>query len=92
MKRRNRMISPWLVRTIDGRVRVKGRDSEDDLCDQDFDTEAEARAYGGSLLEFGPDIETAFLRAREMQKQDPSLTPEEAFERAGIVSITKGRT
>lgn len=64
---------------------MKWRDEEGVLQDQDFNTEAEARAYGGSLLEFRPDLETAFIRASELRNRNPSLSPEEAMARAGIV-------
>ena len=40
------MVDPWLVRTIDNRVRVKWRDEATILQDADFDTEADARAFG----------------------------------------------
>ena len=66
------MRSPWLVRTITGRFRVKWRE-DDELQDRDFNTEAKARAYGESLLEFIPDRETTLLRATQLRKQDLSL-------------------
>jgi hypothetical protein len=76
----------WLVRTIDGRFRVKWRDEDTVLQDQDFDTEAEARSFGGEGLEFRPDMETALLQARRLREQDASLSPEEGLRLVGIVT------
>jgi hypothetical protein len=84
------MTNAWLVRTHDDRVRLKWRDENGILQDRDFNTEAEARAFGGSLLEFEPDMETALVRAGQVKAQNPGMTPEEAMDRAGI-SITKAR-
>lgn len=78
------MNTPWLVRTINGRFRVKWRDEETMLQDRDFDTEAEARAFGGSLLEFLPDMETAMLQAAALRKQNPQISVEEAMAAVGI--------
>jgi hypothetical protein len=46
------MTDIWLVRAINGCIRVKWRDEDGVLQDQDFDDEAAARAFGGTLLEF----------------------------------------
>jgi hypothetical protein len=77
------MTEAWLVRTTNG-VRVKWRNEDGVLQDADFATEAQARAFGGNLLEFRPDLETAFVRAGELRRSHPELSPEEAMERAGI--------
>lgn len=83
------MASPWLVHAITGRIRVKSRDEGGVLRDQDFDTEAEARAFGGSLLEFGGGMEIAMLMAAQLQRAEPWLTGEEALERAGGIETVK---
>ena len=83
-----RFLVGWLVRTIDGRFRVKWRDGDGDLDDRDFDTEAEARAYGRSLIGSRPDIEMAFLSAA-LRKQSPHLTADEAMERVGVVNTSR---
>jgi hypothetical protein len=80
------MANPWLVRAITGRIRVKWRDEDGVLQDQDFDTEAEARAFGGSLLEFRGDAETGFLIAARLRQQHPEMSVEEAMARAGFVT------
>ena len=77
------------MRTIDNRVRVKWRDEATVLQDEDFDTEAEARAFG--LREFGardlkflPDMETSLQRAGRLIKANPGMSPEAAMEAVGI--------
>jgi hypothetical protein len=94
------MIDIWLVRTINGRVRVKWRQpfrdegNEDDttLEDRDFDDKAAARAFaenlsGRSDLKFLPDLETSFQQAMRLRKQNPDLSPEEAMAAAGFRTI-----
>jgi hypothetical protein len=79
--------NPWLVRTWNGRFRVKWRDEEGILQDCDFYTEPEAREFGGSLLEFLPDMETMLVQANKLREQHPELSPEEAMERVGLREI-----
>ena len=55
--RAERMTNVWLVRAITGRVRVKWLDEEGDVCEWECDDEKAARAFGGSLLKFRPDME-----------------------------------
>jgi hypothetical protein len=89
---RYRFGPPWLVRTIDGTVRVKWRDVYSELQDRDFSTEAEARAFGTTMsnepMKFGPDMETALLRAGKIQEANPGMSIDEAAKRAGIVTVT----
>jgi hypothetical protein len=80
------MTDIWLVRTIDDRFRVKWRDEEGDVCEFQLDTEAEARAFGGSLLKFRSDVETMCLRGAQL-KQHPELSQEEVEERVGFVTV-----
>jgi hypothetical protein len=77
----------WLVKTINGRFRVKWRDKDTVLQDRDFDTEAEARAFGGEHMEFRSDLETSLQQALELRRLNPAMSPEEAMERVGIVSV-----
>jgi hypothetical protein len=71
------MTDIWLVRAINGKIRVKWRE-EGVQQDQDFDSEEAARAFAGSLVEFSNgDLETTcLLAARDMREND--LTLEEA--------------
>jgi hypothetical protein len=81
------ILNAWLVRTIDGRVRLKWRDEETVLQDMDFGAEAEARAYVGNLLRFLPDLETALQMMGRLRQENPDMSPEEAMERVGIREV-----
>ena len=81
------MTNIWLVRAITGRVRVKWLDEEGDVCEWECDDEKAARAFGGSLLKFRPDMETSLLMAGQLVKENPEMSPEEAMERVGIAEV-----
>jgi hypothetical protein len=66
---------------------VKWLDEEGDVCEWECDDEEAARAFGGSLLKFRPDMETSLLMAGWLMRENPELSPEEAMERVGIVEV-----
>ena len=83
------MTDPWLVRTINHRIRVKWRDEETILQDVGFDTEAETRefclrGFGARDLQFLPDMETSLHHAGRLMKANPGMAPEEALAAVGI--------
>jgi hypothetical protein len=84
---RYRYGGPWLTHTIRGNVRVKWRDVEGVIEERDFDTEAEARAFGATMtsapLKFHGDWETTMHRVGQLMETD-LLSPEEAMQRAGV--------
>jgi hypothetical protein len=84
-------VNIWLTHAASARFRVKWRDEDNPLHDLDFDTEAEARAYGerlgGRRLEFRSDLETSLLTASRLRVQNPNLSPEEALALAGFERV-----
>ena len=79
------MTDPWLVRTIDNRIRVKWRDEATVVQDEDFDTEAEARAFalrafGTRDLSFLSDMETSLHHAGRLMKANTGMSPAVALE------------
>jgi hypothetical protein len=84
-------MNTWLTRTVDARFRVKWRDEDSVLHDQDFDTEAEAHAYGerlgGHRLKLPSDLETSLLTAWQLLEQNPNLSLDEALTLAGFETV-----
>ena len=66
---------------------MKWLDDEGDVCEWECDDEKAARAFGGSLLKFRPDMEESLLMAGRLMRENPELSPEEAMERVGIVEV-----
>lgn len=80
-------LQPWLTYAPGEIIRVKWRDDEGDLCEKDFATEAEARAFGGTFLRFLPSLEMGFFQMGEIMKRNPQMSPEEAMKAAGFEEV-----
>jgi hypothetical protein len=85
---RHRYGAPWITHTVRGNVRVNWRDVEGVIQEREFDTEAEARAFGATMteepLEFRTCWEMTMHHAGQLMKADPSLSPEEVMLKAGV--------